>query len=111
MQKNAKKCKFLPPFLAQKQISPIKSPFLLLPTTPIFKISLKNPCFLDFLSFFLPFFIFILSILASAAVSKSSIETCLTDGQEADVYGDSCVTFGDFAILADSWLEEVLWPQ
>jgi len=46
VQKSAKKHSFLPPFLAQKQISPIKSPFLPPPTAPFFKISLKNPIFL-----------------------------------------------------------------
>jgi len=61
MQKSAKKRSFLPSFLAQKRISPIKSPFLLPLTTPFFKISLKNPYFLDFLSFFVPFFFCFLS--------------------------------------------------
>ena len=52
MQKSAKTCSFLPPFLTQKQISPIKTHFLLPPTTPIFKISLKNPYFPLFFDFF-----------------------------------------------------------
>jgi len=56
VQKSAKKRSFLPPFLAQKQISPIKSHFMLSQTTLFFKISLKNLCFPDFLSFFTPFF-------------------------------------------------------
>jgi len=56
VQKSAKKCSFLPSFLAQKQMSPIKSPLLPPPSTPFFEISVKNPCFLDFLSFFTPFF-------------------------------------------------------
>jgi hypothetical protein len=46
VQKSAKKRSFLPSFLAQKQIGPIKSHFILPPTTPFFKISLKNPIFL-----------------------------------------------------------------
>jgi len=40
------------------QTQPVVSLSNLLQTNhPIFKISLKNPCFLDFLSFFHPFFI------------------------------------------------------
>ena len=46
VQKSAKTRSFLPSFLAQNQISPIKSPFLPPPTAPFFKISLKNPIFL-----------------------------------------------------------------
>ena len=56
MQKSTKKCSFLPSFFAQKQISPIKSLFLLPPTTPIFKISLKNPLFPNFFLFFCSLF-------------------------------------------------------
>ena len=51
IQKSANFCSFLPSFFAQKQISPIKSSFLLPPTTPFFKISLKNPDFLIFYPF------------------------------------------------------------
>jgi hypothetical protein len=54
-QKSTKKRSFLPSFFDEKQISPITSTFLPSPTTPFFKISLKNPHFLDFLSFFHPF--------------------------------------------------------
>jgi hypothetical protein len=80
VQKSAKKHSFLPSFLAKKHISPIKSHFLLPQTTPFLKISLKNPyfhLFSDFFSLFLPpFSFFTLSILAAAAVFKSTIETC-----------------------------------
>jgi hypothetical protein len=31
--------------------------------------------------------------------------------QEADVYRDGKVAFTDFTILANTWLEELLWPQ
>ncbi|MCX5637441.1 MAG: hypothetical protein NTX52_07080, partial [Planctomycetota bacterium] len=54
LTKKRKKRQFSPSFSAQKQISPIKSHLLLSPTTPFFKISLKNTLFFDFLSFFLP---------------------------------------------------------
>jgi len=48
VQKSANFCQFLPSFLAQKQISPIKSHFLLPPTTPFFKKTLKKPLFPNF---------------------------------------------------------------
>jgi hypothetical protein len=51
---------------------------LLSPTAPIFKVSLKNPCFLDFLSFF-PHFGFVLfagylpgSVFLGSGPSKGS---------------------------------------
>jgi len=37
-------------------------------------------------------------------------EEWLTEGVFADLYDDDNVDFTDFAILADSWLEEQLWP-
>jgi hypothetical protein len=45
MQKNANFCSFLPSFFAQKRTSPIKSRFLLPPTTLFFKKTVKNPIF------------------------------------------------------------------
>ena len=56
VQKSANFCSFLPSFFDQKQISPIKSHFLLPSTIPFFKISLKNPYFPLFSNFFLFFF-------------------------------------------------------
>jgi hypothetical protein len=52
VQKSANFCSFLPSFLAQKRISPIKSHFLLPPATPFFKKTLKKPYFRLFSDFF-----------------------------------------------------------
>jgi hypothetical protein len=56
VQKSANFCSFLPSFLAQKHISPIKSRFLLSTTTPFFKKTLKNPYFPFFYSFLSPYY-------------------------------------------------------
>jgi len=67
-QKSAKKHSFLPSFLAQKQICPIKSLLSLLPATPIFKISLKISYFPTFFSFFcslFPFAFFLLTFTST----------------------------------------------
>jgi hypothetical protein len=31
-------------------------------------------------------------------------------GLAADLHQDNVINFKDFAVLADSWLEEILWP-
>jgi len=57
IQKSANFCSFSPSFFTQKQISPIKSHFLLPPTTLLFRKTVKNPYFPTFFSFFVLFFL------------------------------------------------------
>jgi hypothetical protein len=46
---------------------------------------------------------------ASGALTTATFDrACTFSG--ADLRADSIVDFKDYAVLADSWLDEVLWP-
>jgi hypothetical protein len=49
--------------------------------------------------------------LPAGGTLRQPLQALLSTVENVDLHDDEKIDFKDFAVLADSWLDELLWPQ